>query len=119
MRLVELSQGVWSGIGAGARALRFDAQHQVLGEVSGHRAVEFSCENQGDQPIRLIRSWASCGCIQVSLPAGPIAPGERGKVVLHVDTAEQLPGPMWMLAKVYTDQDPKRPYLLAAEGAVR
>ena len=117
--MMELSQGVWSGLGVGARALRFDAQHQVLGVLAGARAVEFSFENRGDRPVRLIRSWASCGCIKVSLPPAAIAPGGRGKVVLHVDTADQLPGPMWMLAKVYTDLDPKRPFLLAAEGELQ
>ena len=119
MKFLELSQGVWSGFGGEERFLRFDAQHQVLGALSGKSTIEFPFENCGDRPVVLMRSWSSCGCIDVGLPGKPIAPGMRSKVVLHVDTGDQLAGPMWMLAKVYTDLEPKRPFLLAAEGTVK
>lgn len=121
MKFLELSQGIWSGLGGEQRFLQFDAQHQVLGDLSSKRTIDFPFENCGDKPVVFLprRSWSSCGCIQVVLPGRPIAPGMRGKVVLHVDTGDQLAGPMWMLAKVYTDLEPERPFLLAAEGMVK
>jgi hypothetical protein len=113
--ILSLSHGEWPGLGTGDRFLRFDSQYQDLGPMSQSRAVEFSFENRGDQPVVITRTWSSCGCLKVETPTGPIGPGERDKVVVHVFTGEQPPGSKLLLAKVFTNLDPKRPFLLAAE----
>lgn len=113
--ILSLSHGEWPGLGTEDRFLRFDSQYQDLGPMSQARVVEFPFENRGDQPVVITRSWSSCGCLKVETPTGPIAPGKRDKVVVHVFTGEQPPGSKLLLAKVFTNLDPKRPFLLAAE----
>lgn len=87
--------------------------------MTGYQAIDFPFENRGEQAVVLTRSTASCGCIQVELPVGSIAPGARSKIVLYVDTKEQFSGPFWMLARIYTDLEPLRPFVLHAEGVVK
>jgi hypothetical protein len=47
------------------------------------REYTFHVSNTGESPLKLALARKSCACAEVDMPAGPISPGEEGKVVIH------------------------------------
>ena len=54
---------------------------------------EFIFENQGPEPVAIIGARTSCGCVLPRLPQATYRQGEKGSVVLEVNTLSQAAGP--------------------------
>jgi Protein of unknown function (DUF1573) len=100
--------------------LRFERVSHDLGVVDAGETQEsvFAFVNRGTTPVRLTRSWSSCGCTAVQLPTDPIAPGARGTVRTRIDTSDRH-GTFRAYAKVFSDQNPETPQLLIVDTVVR
>lgn len=74
--------------------LAFDAERYEFGRVAeGDTAVHvFAFTNAGDEAVRLADVQASCGCTTPSFTVDPIAPGDRGRIVVAYDSRGR-PGP--------------------------
>jgi hypothetical protein len=53
----------------------------------------FPFENQGAETVVIIEARASCGCLKPRLAQKTYRPGEKGTVLLEVNTLSQAPGP--------------------------
>jgi hypothetical protein len=52
----------------------------------GDGTYQFEFTNTGNAPLLLSNASSSCGCTVPSFPKTPIAPGEKGTVVVKYDT---------------------------------
>jgi len=50
---------------------------------------EFTFENQGPETVTIIEARASCGCLRPRLAPGNYRRGEKGGVILEVNTLSQ------------------------------
>lgn len=68
---------------------RFVADNEILkvGEVLFQHPKTFSLPftNKGNQPLVIQEVHPSCGCVKVTYPAGEIAPGEKGELLVEFD----------------------------------
>ena len=48
---------------------------------------EFVLTNNGNKPLTIESTQGSCGCTVPTKPEGPIAPGAKGVIKVHYDTA--------------------------------
>ena len=52
----------------------------------GDGAYQFEFSNTGNAPLLLSNATSSCGCTVPSYPKTPVAPGEKGTIVVKYDT---------------------------------
>jgi len=52
----------------------------------GDGTYQFEFSNTGNAPLLLSNATSSCGCTIPSYPKTPIAPGEKGTIVVKYDT---------------------------------
>ncbi|MCH5166217.1 MAG: DUF1573 domain-containing protein [Clostridiales bacterium] len=105
-----------------AQQLVFADTVQLVGELAENdapRSYTFVCENQSDKPIVILRVDTSCGCVKVSHTRKPIAPGERGEVVVTLDPRGHE-GALYKQMPLYTSASGRRPAVrLALSGVIR
>jgi hypothetical protein len=65
----------------------YDFGEIVQGEVVKH---SFSFTNTGDAPLIISNANASCGCTVPSYPKEPLAPGEKGEIVVQFNSAGKM-----------------------------
>lgn len=65
------------------KILTYDFGTAKEGEVIIHT---FAFENTGKEPLIISKAKGSCGCTVPSWPKEPIAPGERGEVIVRFNT---------------------------------
>jgi hypothetical protein len=95
--------------GAERPGLVFDQFLVDLGRVPGVKTVgaRFWFTNRGKTPVRILKLEPSCGCLSPRLKKRVYQPGERGEIILPVETPNQSPGPHEYRVKVrYTDPEP-------------
>ena len=51
-------------------------------EDGGNAVCKFEFRNDGDEPLIIISTRASCGCTRPDYPKHPIAPGEKGAITV-------------------------------------
>lgn len=91
-----------------------DAGELPVGEPA---EAEFLIENQGDEPLEILRVQPACGCTVAEYDE-TIAPGETGRVRAVVDTTSEI-GPNSKLVTVVTN-DPDNPQIrLTIESDVK
>lgn len=61
----------------------FDAGDVLLGEKI---TAKFTVKNTGNYPLVISEAKGSCSCTVADYPDKPVAPGETGVVLAHVDT---------------------------------
>ena len=107
---------------AAAQQLIFaDSVQTVSGiaENDAPRTFRFACENRSDKPVVILRVDTSCGCVKVSHTRKPIAPGERGEVVVTLDPRGHE-GALYKQMPLYTSASGRRPAVrLALSGVIR
>jgi hypothetical protein len=69
---------------------RADAGAVRTGPVLSHR---FAFANRGSVPVEIVEIRASCGCLTPRLARRIYQPGERGELLLEINTLSQAPGP--------------------------
>lgn len=96
----------------GARPpLAFDQYAVNLREVAPRPVIQahFDFTNRGDEPVRITKLDASCGCLAPQLVGerDTYEPGERGRFHVRVRTASEPPGPHVYTVRVnYEDSRP-------------
>lgn len=84
------------------------------GRVSPRPMVgaRFFFMNRGDQPVKIVEAKPSCGCLKPRLKKRVWQPGERGELILPVQTPNQQPGPhAYTLTVRYEDPEPRETVL--------
>ena len=61
----------------------FDAGDVLIGEKI---TAKFTVKNTGKYPLVISEAKGSCSCTVADYPEEPVAPGETGVVLAHVDT---------------------------------
>lgn len=51
--------------------------------------IEFEVENTGNEPLVIIKSDVSCGCLSVDYPKEPIMKGQKAKLRINIETKSQ------------------------------
>lgn len=70
-------------------------------------AVPFMYRNVSDQEVRIQSLTPSCGCLRPQIDSMTIAPGEYGRLLMPIRTANEAAGPHEYLVKVlYEDGQP-------------
>jgi hypothetical protein len=63
---------------------------------------EFTFENEGPETVSIMEARASCGCLKPRLARDVYRPGDKGGVLLEVNTLSQAPGQQtWVAALIY------------------
>jgi hypothetical protein len=63
---------------------------------------EFTFENEGPETVAILEARASCGCLKPRLGQNTYRSGDKGSVVLEVNTLSQAPGPhTWAVTLSY------------------
>ncbi|MDP4798390.1 MAG: DUF1573 domain-containing protein [Crocinitomicaceae bacterium] len=81
----------------------FDAGDVVKGEMV---SAEFELKNTGEYPLVIGEVKGSCSCTVADYPHEPIAPGETGTVLAHVDTDKVEAGLMNKGVRIVCNTDP-------------
>ena len=94
-----------------------DTDIKKVGEVEFQVPRHFSLgfTNKGDKPLIIKEVKASCGCLDVAFPKGPIAAGSRGEISLTFDA--KLLGSFYKEVEVLTNASDKPSYV-AIQGTV-
>ena len=94
-----------------------DTDIKKVGEVEFQVPRHFSLgfTNKGDKPLLIKEVKASCGCLDVSFPKGPVAAGSRGEISLTFDA--KLLGSFYKEVEVMTNASDKLSYI-AIQGTV-
>ena len=94
-----------------------DTDIKKVGEVEFQVPRHFSLgfTNKGDKPLIIKEVKASCGCLDVAFPKGPIAAGSRGEISLTFDA--KLLGSFYKEVEVQTNASDKPSYV-AIQGTV-
>lgn len=91
-------------------ALAFDQYVIDLGPVAASEEVrvEFHFTNRGPEEVKINELTPSCGCLQPQLKKWVYAPGESGRFMLRVQTANQLAGQKeYQVGIKYNDPEPR------------
>ncbi len=73
-------------------------------------AHAFELTNRGAGTLTITKVEAGCGCLRQSLTASVLAPGEKAKLALEVNTLTQDDGPnRWQIAVAYKVESPGVP----------
>ena len=68
----------------------------------------FYFTNAGSEPVRITDLVPNCGCMKPEISSREIAPGQRGELILPVDTRNQPPGVReYTVAVRYEDPKPR------------
>ncbi len=62
----------------------------------------FIIENQGDEPLAILRVERSCSCMKVSLSKRPLAPGERRTMKVTYEVRKMPPGLFSKVVQIYS-----------------
>ena len=94
-----------------------DTDIKKVGQVEFQTPRQFSLgfTNKGDQPLLLEEVKASCGCLDVSFPKTPIAPGSHGEISVTFDA--KLLGSFYKEVEVLTNAS-EEPVYIAIQGTV-
>ena len=94
-----------------------DTSIKKVGEVEFKvpRQVSLGFTNKGDKPLIVKEVKASCGCLEVSFPKAPIAPGSRGEITLTYDA--KMLGSFYKEIEVLSN-DSDKPSYIAIQGTV-
>ncbi|MBO7119202.1 MAG: DUF1573 domain-containing protein [Bacteroidaceae bacterium] len=94
-----------------------DTDIKKVGEVEFQVPRHFSLgfTNKGDKPLLIKEVKASCGCLDVSFPRGPVAAGSRGEISLTFDA--KMLGSFYKEVEVMTNASDK-PFYAAIQGTV-
>jgi len=73
---------------AGAPAMKFEEEMHDFGTINEGDVVEhtFMFENTGDAPLVVSNAKGSCGCTVPTWSKEPIAPGEKGEMVVKFNS---------------------------------
>ena len=87
--------------------IRFDQLKMDLGTIKEDAVVEkvFEFTNVGDRELVILNAKGSCGCTSPTVPVAPIAPGEKGKILVKY-TAKNKAGPQKPTVTVTTNGAP-------------
>ena len=75
--------------------IKFDKKTHNFGTFSEKNAVQkctFTFTNVGDAPLVINQAVPSCGCTAPQYPKNPIAPGDKGTIVVVYDGRGKIPG---------------------------
>lgn len=76
-----------------APVIKFEQQVIDYGTIEqgadGNRKFVFT--NEGKEPLILTNVKASCGCTTPKWTRNPVAPGEKGEIMVHYDTKRMGP----------------------------
>lgn len=53
-----------------------------IAEDGGSVTHEFTFTNEGTAPLLIVSATASCGCTKPQIPARPVKPGQKSKIVV-------------------------------------
>lgn len=81
----------------------FDAGNVMKGEMI---TAKFLVNNTGDYPLVIGEVKGSCSCTVASYPEEPIAPGETGEVLAHVNTEKTGTGVINKTIRIVANTDP-------------
>ena len=81
----------------------FGTFDESLGKVT----TEFKFTNEGNAPLVITRTAASCGCTTPEYPKEPISPGKSG-IIKVTFNAKGRPGNFQKSVYVYANTDPEK-----------
>ena len=90
----------------GPAAIKYDTVFYELGalDINGpDQTRDYFFTNTGGAPLVIEKVEASCPCLDVDYPKGPIAPGTRSKITLTLKMKQILSGQFYRSANVYTN----------------
>ena len=90
----------------GGPAIKFDTVYFDLGSLAidgPDQTRDFLFSNTGDAPLVIEKVEASCPCLDIVSPDGPIAPGKRSKITMTLKMNELSSGQFYRSANVYTN----------------
>lgn len=113
--LVFLSLNLW---GQTPQITPHELRHDFgrIEEIAGSVSHTFTFENTGNAPLVIKYILVSCGCSKPEWTQTPVAPGEKGQILLTFDP-ENLIGPFVKTLNVYSNATEK-PLTLYVEGDV-
>lgn len=80
-------------------------------EAEGKVTTEFNFTNEGNMPLVITRTAASCGCTTPEYPKEPISPGKSG-VIKVTYNAKGRPGQFQKSVYVYANTEPEKTTLI-------
>ena len=83
----------------------------TFNEAEGKVTTEFQFTNDGDAPLVITRTAASCGCTTPEYPKEPISPGKSGTIKVTYN-AKGRPGQFQKSVYVYANTDPEKTTLI-------
>ncbi|MFO1043018.1 MAG: DUF1573 domain-containing protein [Planctomycetaceae bacterium] len=92
-------------------ALAFRQYAVDLGMIqpTAESRATFVFANRGANPVEITNVVASCSCLVPRVDQKRFQPGEEGRIVLRIQTANESPGPKELFADVfYNDPEPRQ-----------
>lgn len=91
--------------------IKADTESKKLGEMMFQmpKTIEYNLQNQGNAPLVISEVHPSCGCINVSYPTTPIAPG--GKITITAVYDAMMLGTFYRELAVYSNASDQPLYL--------
>lgn len=89
----------------------------TIQEKDGDVTAKFVFTNQGDTPLLITRTTATCGCTTPEHPKKPLRPGEQGEIVVTYH-AKGRPGPFDKSIYVFSNDAKNEKVLLTITGNV-
>lgn len=78
-----------------------------LGEFEARdvQTREIYVKNEGDEPLTIIKTFASCSCTRVKFPRAPIAPGDSAVMTVIFDGHNRKPGIVDKVFRITSNAD--------------
>lgn len=89
----------------------------TIKEADGKATHEFSFTNIGSAPLVIINAAAGCGCVKVTYPDSPIAPGKSGVITATFNPRGQG-GDFFKNITVRTNAPKNKKFKLSITGCV-
>lgn len=108
--LTALAAIFFVGMASAQSKIKFDKLTINVGTFSEAQPVqkaEFSFVNAGDKPLVINQAIASCGCTVPSYPKQPVAPGQKGKILVTYNGKGKFPGHFKKTVTVRTNGEPE------------
>ncbi len=104
---------------AGKARIRFEGLTHDFGELRADEKVEFDWpyHNEGDGPLKILRTRSSCGCTMTLLDGEVIEAGNTGKLKIAFDPAGQH-GSVTKTLSVVTNDPERQRVLLTVKAKV-
>jgi hypothetical protein len=98
--------------------IKFDDAKKNFGFVKKGEKVNLTYQftNEGNQPLIISEAKAECSCTSVSWTKEPVAPGQKGSVLVVFDTAPTYDR-QDRIVEVFSN-DPKSPNKIRFKGVV-